>query len=186
MTPSSPPNVTEGYQSAYLLFVEVLGTLLKLFILGLHGFAQFLKDLSGDNRVRDVLWHCRCLVWKGSSTKWSFNSCDDGKIKKEEISSSSSCILPSIKFWNFPYPQCNTIPSPAQDTVLLGWVALLCNSAPVQLFLVQTCCRQPRLKLTWGSLSDHSLVWSLRILYTNVLTYESYWSNCTLTISIFS
>lgn len=32
----------------YLLFVEALGTLLKLFILGLHCFAQFLKDLKED------------------------------------------------------------------------------------------------------------------------------------------
>lgn len=32
----------------YLLFVEALETLLKLFILCLHGFAQFLKNLRED------------------------------------------------------------------------------------------------------------------------------------------
>lgn len=33
----------------YLLFVEALEAHLKLFVLGLHGFAQFLKDLREDN-----------------------------------------------------------------------------------------------------------------------------------------
>lgn len=38
--------------SWYLLFVEALGTQLKLFILGFHGFAQFLENL-GEEKSKD-------------------------------------------------------------------------------------------------------------------------------------
>lgn len=41
----------------YLLFVEALETLLKLFILCLHGFAQFLKNLREDKRQKTKFHH---------------------------------------------------------------------------------------------------------------------------------
>lgn len=37
----------------YLLFVEVLGTELKLLIFGFHSFAQFLKDLKALKKKSD-------------------------------------------------------------------------------------------------------------------------------------
>lgn len=46
------PLRNHGYVLKYLLFVEVLEAELKLLIFGLHGFAQFLKDLKGFRNSR--------------------------------------------------------------------------------------------------------------------------------------
>lgn len=46
----------------YLLFVEALGTQLKLFVLGLHGFAQFLKYLRENKSQSNLIRHVYCSI----------------------------------------------------------------------------------------------------------------------------